>query len=421
MVRLKPRQEILSLLKDKLDGKVDMSYQDISRITGYSKRQLIRLSKEIEEKDIETVLIHGNSGRIAQNTAKDAEIEFYKKLKKQYPNITIAQFKDYVDEDHLDNPNKLWEVKKYKLVRRSYSFFQKLFKKLKWKSIRKHRSSSSKRILHLIREPMPRRGMLIQIDGTPLDWFDNGEEYCMHLAVDDATSEILAGWFTSEECQYGYIKIMRLILEKYGIPLKLYSDKHTIFKTIDGKLTQFASMMKDLGIEMIFANSPEAKGRVEKSNDTVQKRLVNDIKRFKIKNYDELNIWFNDFYINYLNQKFARLPKDLNDDFIPMLENYDYDHLFSWRFERVINSNNMFSFNGYYYAPYDEETGEIIPIRRTVKVALRQSVETKQVKIYRMNKWYPCKEMGKSALGKKNKVVSNQKELLQELEDIIKI
>ena len=73
MVRLKPKQEILSLLKDKLDGKVDMSYQDISRITGYSKRQLIRLSKEIEEKDIETVLIHGNSGKIAQNTEKSVK------------------------------------------------------------------------------------------------------------------------------------------------------------------------------------------------------------------------------------------------------------------------------------------------------------------------------------------------------------
>ena len=180
-------------------------------------------------------------------------------------------------------------------------------------------------------------------------------------------------------------------------------------------------MMKDLGIEMIFANSPEAKGRVEKSNDTVQKRLVNDIKRFKIKNYDELNTWFNDFYIKYINQKFARLPKDPNDEYVPMDSNYDYDFLFSWRFERTINFNNMFSFNGYYYAPYDDETGDIIPIRRTVKVALRQSVETKQIKIYRMNKWYPCKIMGKSTLGPKNKTVSNQKELLQELEDIIKI
>ena len=420
MVRLKPKQETLSLLKDKLDGKVDMSYQDISRITGYSKRQLLRLSKCLEEKDIETVLIHGNLGRIAQNTAKDVEIEFYKKLKKQYPNITIAQFKDYVDEDHLDNPKKAWEIKKYKLVRRSYSFFQKLFKKLKWKSPRKHRSNSSKQVLHTIREPMPRRGMLIQIDGTPHDWFNNGERYCLHMAVDDATSETLAGWFTKDECQYGYIKIMRLILEKYGIPLKLYSDKHTIFKGKDGNFTQFASMVKDLGIEMIFAGTSMAKGRIERDNQTFQGRLINDIKRYKIKDYDKLNTWFNDFYIKYMNQKFARLPKDPNDEFIPMPENYDYDHLFSWRFERVINSNNMFSFNGYYYAPYDEITGDIIPIRRTVKVALRQSVETREIKILRMNKWYPCKIMGKSVLGKKDKVVSNQKELLQELEDIIK-
>jgi len=420
MVRLKSKQEVLSLLKDKLDSKLDMSYQDIAKITGYSKRQLIRLAKDIEEKDIESVLIHGNSGRIAQNAAKDTEIEFYKKLKKQYPNITIAQFKDYVDEDHLDNPSKAWEVKKYKLVRRSYSFFQKLFRKLKWKSIRRHRNNSSKKVLHLIRDPMPRKGMLIQIDATPLDWFNDGRVWNLHLAVDDATSEMLAGWFIEAECQYGYIKIMRLILTKYGIPMKLYSDKHTIFKTIDGKLTQFASMMKDLGIDMIFANTPEAKGRVEKSNDTIQIRILNDIKRFKIKNYDELNIWFNDFYIDYLNKKFARIPIDPNDEFIPMDPKFNYDFLFSWRFERVINSNNMFSFENYYYVPYDEKTGEIIPIRRTVKVSLRQSVETRQIKILRMNKWYPCKKIGEHKRNKTNRIVSNQKELLQELNTIIK-
>ena len=420
MVRLMPKQEILSLLKDKLDGKVDLSYQDISNMTGYSKRQLIRLSKELEEKDIEKALVHGNSGRIAQNAAKDTEIEFYKWLKNQYPNITIAQFKDYVDEDYLDNPKKQWKVKKYKLVKRSYSFFQRLFKQLNWKSIRRHRSTSTRKVLHLIRDPMPRRGILIQIDGTPHDWLNNGESYCLHMAVDDATSETLAGWFTKDECQYGYIKTMRLILEKFGIPLKLYSDKHTIFKGKDGNITQFGLMMKDLGIEMIFAGTAMAKGRIERDNYTFQGRLINDIKRFKIKSYDELNIWFNDYYIKYMNTKFARLPKDLNDEFIPMPENYDYDHLFSWRFERTINSNNMFSFDTYLYVPIDEKTGEVIPIRKKVKVALRQSVETRQIKIYRMNKWYPCKIVGKSESNRKNKEVSNQKELQQELEDIIK-
>lgn len=420
MVKLIPKKETLSLLKDKLDGKIDISYQGIANMSGYSKRQLIRLSKQLEEKDIESSLIHGNIGRIAQNAANNTEMEFYKWLKNQYPNITIAQFKDYVDEDYIDNPLKQWKVKKYKLVKRSYSFFRDLFRKLKWRSPKKHRSISTKKVLHLIRDPMPRRGILIQIDGTPHDWFNNGKQYCLHMAVDDATSETLAGWFTKEECQYGYIKIMRLILEKYGIPLKLYSDKHTIFKANDGNYTQFGLMMKDLGIEMIYANTPEAKGRIERDNATFQGRLINDIKRFKIKSYDELNIWFNDFYIKYMNSKFSRIPKDPNDEFIPMLDNYNYDFLFSWRFERTINSNNMFSFDGYYYVPFNEETGEIIPIRRTIKVALRQSVETKEIRILRNNKWYPCKIMGKSIIGKKNKIISNQKELLQEMQDIIK-
>lgn len=405
------KTKVLSILKDKLDGKNDDSFAELERKTGYSKRHLKRLYKELNEKDIETLLVHGNTGMVSSKSASKEELEFYDWLKSQYPNITIAQFKDYVDEDYLYNPKKKRKVKKHKLVKRSYSFFERLFKKNKWKSPIKHRVSSSGKVLHLLRDPMPRRGMLIQIDGTPYDWLGNGEMWTLHLAVDDATSEPLAGWFTLNESQYGYVKMAKIMFEKHGIPLKLYSDKHRIFKNKDGSFTQFAMMMNDLGIEMIFANTPEAKGRVERQNGTVQNRLPNDIKRFKIKTYDKLNIWFNDFYCKYISEKFARVPIDPNDDYIPLGNDYDFDLLFSWRFERVINENNMFSYNGYYYVPIDDDTGEVIPIRKKIKVVLRQSIETKKVKIFRMNKWITCDKVSKSNMGRKDTIIDDQKDI----------
>ena len=68
-------------------------------------------------------------------------------------------------------------------------------------------------------------------------------------------------------------------------------------------------MLEELGIELIYANSSEAKGKIEKMNYTIQNRLLNDIKRFNIKTYKELNEWFNDFYINYINKKFSSNPR----------------------------------------------------------------------------------------------------------------
>ena len=92
--------------------------------------------------------------------------------------------------------------------------------------------------------------------------------------------------------------------------MSLYSDKHTIFRSSkEGNLTQFGQMMADLGIEMIFANSPQAKGRIERYNGTVQRRLPNDIIRFGIHDYDTLNRWFTAFYLPYIRSKFAFLPK----------------------------------------------------------------------------------------------------------------
>ena len=134
--------------------------------------------------------------------------------------------------------------------------------------------------------------------------------YCLHLAVDDATSEVLAGWFTPHECLYGYCQMMLIVLKKYGIPSYVYSDRHTILKGYAGGDTLFSLMMKRIGIDQIYANSAEAKGRVERYNGTVQRRIINDIIRFrnkgvKLDDYDDLNKWFNDFYCEYINSKFS--------------------------------------------------------------------------------------------------------------------
>lgn len=383
---MKDKQLALKLLREKQHD-IILTYADISHKTGYSVIQLKRLYKELLEKDMETLLIHGNTNKKPVNKASTSEIEFLRKLKEPYPNITIAQFRDIFLEDILNNPKKQWCVKKYHLKERSASWFRQLFIKEGWKSPAKRKPlRRDGRALHPLRPPSACRGELVQIDGTPYDWLNTGENWTLHLAVDDATSAPLAGWFFPTERQLGYCYVMRLILENFGIPLALYSDKHNIFHSVrDDTYTQFGLMMNDLGIDLIFANSPQAKGRVERYNGTIQMRLPNDIIRFGIKDYKTLNSWFNSFYIPYITKKFAFSPLDPNDLYVS-IDEFDLSIIFNQRFERIMK-NDMFSFQNDYYSVIDEN-GEIVHIINDTKINLRIDVFTNEMYVLRHGRKY---------------------------------
>jgi hypothetical protein len=332
----KDKQKALELLKQKNNGEIIISYQEIANVANYSKMQIIRLSKEIEKKDIDDLLVHRLTGKNSNNSAPNQEIEYIKKFKNQYPIISIQQFMDIYHEDVIWNPNMQDDVKKYKLKFRSKSFFQQLYKKEGWKSPIKHKCFKGDKDIHPLRDPSPRTGMLIMTDGTPHDWFQNGKKASLHATIDDATGKILSGWFTPNECQLGYCYSFKIMFEKYGLPDTIYSDRTSIlWDSKEENRTQVARMLDELGINLIYANTPQAKGKIEKMNNTIQNRLINDIKRFNIKDYDQLNKWFNDYYIDYINHKFAYEPKETETEFIP-LDNTDLSRIMCIKANRNI-------------------------------------------------------------------------------------
>ena len=410
----KDKNKALELLKGKVNGDNVLSYRDIELRIGFSKRHLIRWFKELKEKDIDEISTHGNKGRKPVNAINDTEINYIIDFKRQYPKITITQFMDIYHEDIILNKDKVEDVKNYGLEEHSYSFYRSLFIKYGWISpIRRKRRKNDKRE-HLLREPSPRRGTLIQIDATPFDWFNDGRMYAMHLLIDDATSEIISGFFTPNECQFGYCKCILSMINDYGIPLAIYSDRHTIFKNLkDGSVTQFGMIMEDLGIEMIFAQSSEAKGRVERSNYTIQNRLPNDIIRYGIKDYDELNIWFNDFYKSYLNSKFAYRPKDPNDEFVTIDDSFDYRNYFYLRKEKTIYKNS-FRDNHYDWSAIDEN-GELLKLRNKTKVLVCTDVFTGESWIERYGRRFYCQIIHDA---KRERLAANQKDLISEIENI---
>ena len=416
----KDKENALNLLKQKINGEIKITYREITRQTGYQERQLIRLSQQIEKKDISSLLVHGNKGRKPFIAASTSEIEYIKNFKKKYPSITISQFMDIYHEDVIWNKYKQDDVKSYNLQVRSKSFFQQLYKKEGWKSPIKHKCFKGDKQVHSLREPSPRRGILIMVDGTPHDWFGNGKKFSLHMALDDATDEILAGWFMPNECMLGYCHLFKIIFEKYGIPISVYSDRTTIlWDPKDDKLTQVGRMLDEFGIELIYANSPEAKGKIEKMNFTIQNRLLNDIIRFNIKTYDELNKWFNNYYIKYINKKFAYKPKEEETEFIP-LENTDPSKIFCIKVPRIILNGNMISINNEYYVPIDEDGNDYIFYKGT-KVEVWQDVfNPKLIRIFKNNKIYGTRHIEghrSNHVKREQKRIDDQKMLEQVLRE----
>ena len=178
---IKDKEKALNLLKQKLNGEIKISYVEIGKRTNYSKRQLIRLSSEIEKKDINSLLVHGLINKPSNNSASTKEIEYIENFKKKYPSITISQFMDIYHEDVIWNKNKQEDVKIYNLKVRSKSFFQQLFKNEGWKSPIKHKCFKGDKQVHSLREPSLRRGILIMVDGTPHDWFSNGKKFSKQI------------------------------------------------------------------------------------------------------------------------------------------------------------------------------------------------------------------------------------------------
>ena len=197
-------------------------------------------------------------------------------------------------------------------------------------------------------QPRRRReclGELVQIDGSEHAWFEDRGETCTLLAfVDDATSRLMQLWFVVSESAFDYFRATRAYLEAHGKPVAFYSDKHGIFRVnakdaIGGdRITQFGRVLSELNIDIICANSPQAKGRVERAFATLQDRLVKELRLAGISTVAAANAWLPGFITGY-NARFGRQPANAKDVHRPLTAADNLDEILAWREVRTVTLN----------------------------------------------------------------------------------
>ena len=192
---------------------------------------------------------------------------------------------------------------------------------------------------------MPREGMLIQIDGSYHRWLGgDGPQFMLLLAVDDATGRVASALFCEYENTRDYFMLMQGLIQRYGIPIALYTDRRSVFKHVLGgglpsAPTQFSRAMEDLGIQMIFALSPQAKGRVERTAGPFQDRLVTELRLAGAITIEEAGVVLKAF-LDRFNERFGVSANEPDYAYRPVDKDTCLDRALCFKHSRKVAKDN---------------------------------------------------------------------------------
>ena len=276
-----------------------MTLDQAATLMGVSARHTRRILAAYREEGA-AALAHGHRGRRAPNTTPEP-------LRSEVLRLARSR---YSETNHTHLSELLREREGIEIGRTT---LRRILTSAGLKSPR-HRRPPRHRVR---RQRMPREGMLVQVDGSHHRWLgDHGAPFALLLAVDDATGIVVNALFCEQENTRDYLLLMRGLVQRYGIPIALYTDRHSVFKNVPGSgragaPTQFSRAMDELGIQMVFALSPQAKGRVERTAGTFQDRLVTELRLAGATTIEEANAVLKDLLVRF-NARFgvpARHPQ----------------------------------------------------------------------------------------------------------------
>ena len=201
------------------------------------------------------------------------------------------------------------------------------------------------------RQRMPQEGMLVQIDGSHHPWLEErGTSFALILAIDDATGTVPYALFRQEEDTFGYFLLMKGLARRAGVPLALYSDRHAVFqhprdpRQPPAGPTQFGRAMEELGVQQIFARSPQAKGRVERTAGTFQDRLVTELRLAGATTIEEANrvLWS---FLPCFNERFGVPPDHPERAYRSVESDLDLAGILCFKHRRKVAKDNTVKYN----------------------------------------------------------------------------
>ena len=323
------------ILEDVLKGRV--SLKDAAPKLGVGYRQAKRLKAKYVKKG-DKGLVHGNRGKpgnhVYDENFKQRVLSLYKD-KYQGFGATFASEK-LLELDGVEikaETLRLWLLSSNLLTRQ-----------------RKRKAYRKKR------ERRERFGELLQIDGSDHDWFGIGERCCLLNIVDDATTTTLSQLDTGETCKV-LLSTFWLWVKRYGVPKAVYVDLKSLYvspvKRIDNDIEKTLNVFERtcnlLGVEIIKAYSPQAKGRVERNHGVYQDRFVKELALRNIKTIEVANAFLLNDYIDKINMKFAKQPAKQENAHTRASVHGDLNQIFCWEYVRVLRNDFTVRFdNGFY-------------------------------------------------------------------------
>lgn len=205
----------------------------------------------------------------------------------------------------------------------------------------------------------PQEGLMLLWDGSPHHWFGHEQPpCCLMAAIDDATGKLLQAFFLPTECSWGYLRLLRGIVTTYGLPASIYQDQHSCLKrndchwSLEEELagqqdpTQVGAVLAELGIQPIFALTPQAKGRVERLFGVLQDRLVAELALRGIHSPEPANCFLQTLFISDYNQRFARSASQSTSAWRKAPAASQLQRIISFRYPAVVANDNCLRLHG---------------------------------------------------------------------------
>jgi hypothetical protein len=358
------RLEILKQVKSK-----QITQVKAAELLGISDRQVRNLLQALDNL--------GAEGLISKKRGVPSNRQYNDSKKQKILKLMSSKYQDFGPTLTVE---KLYEEEGIKVSRETAR---------KWMIDRHwHVPKVKKRKIHLLRQRKAYFGEMLQGDGSHHDWFGNGAPCALVYFIDDATGVITAARFEEGESLAGYAKILKEHLELYGVPWSIYTDRFSVFETArkKGNLTQFRRMLSSLNVKWIGANSPQAKGRIERFNRTLQDRLVKELRLRKIKNIEDGNEFLRE-YLPKFNEKFSKRAAKDTDLHRPLDGTLDISRTLARYEERTTRNDLTFQFQNVHYKILESQICEKkIEIRLDWEGKMRIFQRDKELKFISMDK-----------------------------------